>query len=885
MRPLRLELQAFGPYVKKEVIDFEDLARNGMFLIKGPTGSGKTTIFDAMTFALYGESSGTEGKKVGRNSLEKWRCNQAGPNAECYVSFTFLSNGKKYNFTRRSVRKRVNLDEQVDAFVFDEEGNMHPLFENPKKEEVNAKAAELIGLTRDQFRQVVLLPQGKFEKFLTAASEEKEEILSKIFDADKWGSYAERFYAKASERKKTLDEKKKTIEQKLEEENSASMDELLRKAESFRLQIRELEQTHRSFDGEEKNRKLEEEKKLEREFESLDAFISELQSLAAKKPQMDTCREELEQANRAEEVRTFLKDVERCDGEVRKRQQELNKIKEQEAEFEEEKNAAREKLQNFLDESSLGKYQERAASLEAKRDNYASASKAAEKLEDLSKKLEQAEKELQNAETEYDEAAGFFKQALETFHDAREQTNVYRKKYFDGIYGIIANERLEDGKPCPVCGSKHHPAPASMTPESVTKKMLEDAESAEKTAESKWKNAEENAHAKNKDKEEKRNAKDQSEKAYTAALTEYETVKKNLIEGIDSETELQRAIDAAKVNIEQYNKELIALQKAEKNAERRYVEHQSTLKTANEELDNASAALTEARELLAAKLTEKNFRSLEQCEKMLRDDEKRTQLHTDIVTYDNKQKDVQNSLEAKKQELKDKARPDSSTFASRKQAISDENDRYIETRTKLDSEVKRLDKLLKQLMPLQKECDEKLVIAEQDLALAKKLRGDTGMGLKRYILGVMFNQVIGEANRMLLHVHGGRYQLQRSDEKGQGNKRGLELVAHDNRVPNEEGRNVSMLSGGEKFLVSLALSIGMSAVAQKSGLKLEALFIDEGFGTLDESSIHDAITVLESVKQNNGMIGIISHVKVLDENITKHLEVKKTSAGSTIIVN
>ena len=90
MRPLRLELQAFGPYVKKEVIDFEDLARNGMFLIKGPTGSGKTTIFDAMTFALYGESSGTEGKKVGRNSLEKWRCNQAGPNAECYVSFTFL---------------------------------------------------------------------------------------------------------------------------------------------------------------------------------------------------------------------------------------------------------------------------------------------------------------------------------------------------------------------------------------------------------------------------------------------------------------------------------------------------------------------------------------------------------------------------------------------------------------------------------------------------------------------------------------------------------------------------------------------------------------------------------------------------------------------------
>ena len=118
------------------------------------------------------------------------------------------------------------------------------------------------------------------------------------------------------------------------------------------------------------------------------------------------------------------------------------------------------------------------------------------------------------------------------------------------------------------------------------------------------------------------------------------------------------------------------------------------------------------------------------------------------------------------------------------------------------------------------------------MEFAKKLRGDSGIGLQRYVLAILFQQVIGEANRMLGKVHGGRYHLYRSDDKGKGNKRGLELKVYDNRRPDTEGRSVSMLSGGEKFLVSLALSIGMSTVAQKGGVQIEALFIDEGFGTL-----------------------------------------------------
>ena len=172
---------------------------------------------------------------------------------------------------------------------------------------------------------------------------------------------------------------------------------------------------------------------------------------------------------------------------------------------------------------------------------------------------------------------------------------------------------------------------------------------------------------------------------------------------------------------------------------------------------------------------------------------------------------------------------------------------------------------------------------ESDLAFARVLRGDSGVGLQRYVLGVLFSSVIGEANRMLEKVHGGRYRLYRSDAKGEGNKRGLELYIHDARAPEDEGRSVATLSGGEKFLVSLALSIGLSATAQRSGIRLGTLFIDEGFGSLDEHSIDDALDVLSGIQRSSGMVGIISHVGLLYDNLASKVEVHKTEGGSHIV--
>ena len=250
MKPLRLEIQAFGPYATRQSIDFEKLSEKGMFLIKGPTGSGKTTIFDAMTFALYGGSSGEDSKsKYGRNDLEEWRCTQADKQLATEVCFTFSIRHHAYQFTRRLTPKRTNLSSSCSAGELDEHGVLIPFFENPKKEQLNKKAVELIGLTKEQFRHVMLLPQGQFERFLTASSQDKADILKRIFDADKWEKYAKCFYDSVSERKVRLDKTKTEIETSLKDEGMSAIDELVERIEALGNEINDIEAMHTHFDS------------------------------------------------------------------------------------------------------------------------------------------------------------------------------------------------------------------------------------------------------------------------------------------------------------------------------------------------------------------------------------------------------------------------------------------------------------------------------------------------------------------------------------------------------------------------------------------------------------------------------------------------------------
>lgn len=883
MKPLYLEIQAFGPYVEKQTVDFEKLGQKGIFLIKGTTGSGKTTIFDAMTFALYGGGTGENDKtKNGRNDLEEWRCTQADASTDTIVSFTFSVREHKYKFTRSLTQKRVNLSAKYEAGEIDEDGNVIPFFNNPKKDDLTRKAEELIGLTKEQFRQVVLLPQGQFERFLTASSSEKEDILQKIFGSEQWSKYAQAFFDEAHDRKESLDKEKAEIIRSLSEEKLETIDELKQKIDELNEEAEALSEKHTEYAGDEKQKNLNEDIKLSEQFAPLHSIEATVKKLAERKNEIDNKRQQYSEAEKAEQLRTPINDYELADNEAKTRKSALDELNKLLPDSQQRKEDAEKAKREHEKNSPVEELNKQLGLYESKKDAYDSIEPLRKAVKDYEKKLKTAKSELNTADEALSDATKTAKDMKNKRDSAETAAKNYRDRYYAGIYGEIAGELKEDEK-CPVCGSTYHPEPATKLPDSVSKVELDEKEKALDSANRSWNEAESDRANAEKTRDEKKKEFDEIQLEYIKVDSDFTNAAKNLIEGIADTKALSKAVNATNERLTLFEAQSKELQSAINDATNKLTELEASIKNASEEYNQASDKLKEAQKKLDHALTSNGFEDYESVRSKLLPENDRKDLHKIIVEYETSLSNAEKELEKKQEELKDKTEPDKSKFEERQNEITDELSDFNKNTAEIITTVERLCAKFSKLKKAKAHFDENIHQAESDLAFAKKLRGDTGIGLQRYVLAIMFNQVIGEANRMLSKVHGGRYHLFRSDDKGSGNKRGLELKVHDNRSPEKGGRSVAMLSGGEKFLVSLALSIGMSTVAQKSGVQIEALFIDEGFGTLDDSSIHDAMDVLDSVRKGTGTIGIISHVQLLEANIPTHLEVIKKESGSSIV--
>lgn len=883
MRPIRLEMQAFGPYVTRQVVDFDSLSKGGMFLIKGDTGSGKTTIFDAMTFALYGGSSGDEEKfHGGRNDLEEWRCTQAGKELSTFVSFTFAVRDRKYVFTRSLEMKRTNYADHYEAGEIDEDGNVIPFFNNPKKADLNAKAVELIGLTKDQFRQVVLLPQGQFEKFLTAKTEEKGAILQKIFGTEQWKKYAQRVFDNANARKNALTEMRGAVQASLAEDGFSDMDMLAERIAALTVQSEECKQAHALFDGQQKQKALNEDIALAAQFEPYHKAQATVKRLADMAPDFDKKRKTLEEAEKAEGVREAVRAFEEAAADTEKRAETLNQCRKQHENAKTLEEDLWAKRQAHESASPVEELTKRVATLEEKREAYAEIGVIRAKFAEAESAWKKAKQDADRAQTAWTSAMEKAKRTYEAFLAAQSTENEIERRYFAGIYGEIAADKLREGEKCPICGSLSHPDPAEKHPDSVSQADVEKAKNVVADAQKSWTDAEDAR----KYAEDSKNACEavlaEKTSAMEAAKAKMQMAEANLTEGIADATALEKQISSLRGQMQRFNEETERLAKAHEEAKNALHALVGSTQSAEAELLTAEKKQSAEKQALEKVLSELGYAGAEQAKSFLLEKAERDALRQKIADYEASYKQAVENVRLHEEKLRGKTEPDVSAFTARQNEIQKESEQYNKTIAALSGNIKRFSDKQKMLSEKMTHYEQNIRQAESDVAFAKKLRGDTGSGLQTYVQAILFGRVISEANRMLSKVHGGRYKLFRTDDKGQGNKRGLELKVHDSRSPERDGRGVGMLSGGEKFLVSLALSIGMSTVAQKSGIRIEALFIDEGFGTLDDTSINDAMDVLDSVRKGHGMIGIISHVPLLEANIPTHLEVLKSENGSSI---
>lgn len=879
MKPCTVEFQAFGPYAGHELVDFEKLAARGLFLICGKTGTGKTMILDAITFALYGKSSGH-----GRDDFEAMRCTNAAFDVTTYVRFTFENNGIYYRFERRLERKRKNLSASYMVWQKDENGTWTALYENAKEKMLNEKAEEIIGLSYEQFRQVIVLPQGQFEKFLTSDSADKEKILTSIFGEEKWQAVAQLMFEEATERRQQLKSLQEQISNSLQEEACETLAELEAVIAQKKERLVTMEAAYQEGACEKQIRALRDRLALVSRFQDLRRGKARVRAYEEKQHDRAEQEKRIQDARRAEKVKELLLELHRAEAAqaerktaVRAADQAAGQAKQQAEQILLQVTAQQQK-NDEIEEKKAQKIQ-----LTAKITDYESIAALEQNFQKQRKAAESALQEAEQEKQVYESYAPKLVMLHETYETDMEEHRKLLAAYLAGITGELAASLVE-GQPCPVCGSREHPQKAVRTEADTSKEHVEEKRAEADAVYQKLQQTMQKQEQAKKKYEEKQGLAQELQLAKETAYTRLAEMQNNLIPEIGSLAELQKKLQQLTDEIGKDTEKLQSLTKMLEQANNTVAETAAKAELARQEEELTQKKQKAAMQAVAKGLSEHGFADIKEAEQLLMGEKELEGMRRQIADYDAGKKAAEEQVMRLQEELGRQQEPDEEACKTELARLEKQQEIYAKETAVLSETIRRLSEKADKLAQAGEGLEEKLLEAEQDLAFAKKLRGDAGTGLQRYVLGILFSSVIAAANRMLSMVHGGRYRLFRSDEKAQGsNKRGLELKVYDKNSEEHEGRFVSTLSGGEKFLASLALSIGMSTIAQKSGIRIEALFIDEGFGSLDEDSITDAMQILGSIQQANGLVGIISHVQLLQERIPTKLRVEETEKGSHII--
>ena len=882
MKPINLKMRAFGPYVKQTEINFESgLAGSNFFLIHGATGSGKTTILDAICYALYGKCSGTN------RTGEMMRSEKADKTDKTEVDFTFALNGKIYRVIRSPKYWRKSL--RGDGYVEEKAGVT--IYADGKTVTVDKDVdyfKNLLQFSVDQFRQVVLLPQGEFRKFLMSNSGERGEILNVIFTADLYKlienklkeqrQNAEDDYEKfKTHRQHFLDDAKAIGNVDDENFNEDSVAELHKnlsaELENFNAEISKLKKLVDTAAADFSDGKI-----LYANFEQFDKSAKTLQDA---KQTLDAAAKNFDAAQAEYDARK-AEDSARC--ELERTIDALKKIQADIADFSDakskladaEKSEGNAKIQlqkleknKLAYETRLDELRKLVESLADAEKNFSDADKNFERAQEYQENL----KELARLKKELVDAESRLVTATKTLDDAQLNLNRLITLQRLGAAAKLA-ATLQDGEPCPVCGSTSHPKLAVSEEIIPTDEDIELAERFLKRCQME-KETTVNAVAKINGNVEKvsdflkkfddvLNLED-AQKIYLDAKDAVEKLKDSRIrlrKGEQYTEDLYKNLDAARADVERVLKAAENLRGvvAEKKSQIP-AEYLDDTKKISDDLQKNRAEKSKLDAAFTA--AEKNFQQASNQKSKIEGAVKTAEtVHADAA------KKIEGKLKPNIDDLKDKADAAQMIYFEK-----------LKTITALENNVKGLNKIIFKLKSLAAEIDS----AESEFLMWKKL-SETANGklsFQRYFLNSMFQHVIREANLRLEKMSGGRYQFRNKEVTDKRKVAGLDLEIFD--ANSGTCRDVATLSGGESFLASLSLALGLAAVVKNTsgGLKLDTIFIDEGFGSLDSETLDYAINTLVDLQSDGRLVGIISHVEELRQRISNRLEITKHKDGST----
>lgn len=921
MRPERLTISAFGSFAEEVTIDFTRLGTKGLYLITGDTGSGKTTIFDAIMFALYGGASGEDRENA------MFRSKYAKDDVKTFVELLFSYRGRQYRVRRnpeylRPKGRGVGMTTQKADAVLEYPDDRQPV---TRTAEVTRAVEEIIGLNRSQFTQIAMLAQGEFRRLLMAGTKERESIFRDIFCTGNYRQLQDIIKSEFLQQSREYQRRKDRILQYMEGITCQSESPFFEKIETLKKQKQLVEEWNVLLEGmvREDAKALEEKDKEQGLFDTqltrLNEQIGVAVSMEEAADHLAQIEKELvalqaEYGKKKEAAECAVKEAAICE----QLAAEGNRIQDKLPDYQRQSELA---VQITQMEEELTVTQKTQAEEEKKRERQlqqiAQLTQMIEQYKDAGKERIQAETQLEKKNALLLEAGELrtrlkdYRKLTESVREAKdayqkvslqcekaaESLKCKEKRFYDAQAGILAEE-LKQGMPCPVCGSLEHPRLA-VRPKHVPSKEELERDKAEKErleTEREQCSLKAGRMREQQQQEEKRlrrdmqrllqNAGDEDVLGTEAMLKQQEAVwlqeqmalQKRVENLTDRETEyrnaekklpsLQNKREELEERIQRYREEQIRKTNDLQHRRENLLSLQKGLYYQDEQTAREHMTKLQEQKVALEQSVRQTAEAVAECESVRKEKMGQKKVLEEQLSA-GKRKELA-SLQAQKQELE-----------RRKTQIQSEIE---EIRLRYQNN-KRAGVQIEQEWKQMKETEKayKLLKSLSDTANGN-LAGKDKIMLETYVQMTFFDRVLNRANLRLLKMTGGQYELvRRKGASNQKSQSGLELEVRDHY--NGSLRGVQTLSGGESFLAALSLALGLSDEIQMAagGIRLDTLFVDEGFGSLDDETLTKVVQVLDGLTEGSRLVGIISHVSELKQRIDRQIVVRKTRTGGSTV--